>query len=417
MDKKPLVSICIPTYNGAQFLEIALESALQQTYPSIEIIVSDDDSKDDTVKIVRAFQEKTPGKIAVFEHSRYGIAQNWNNTVTKAQGKYIKFLLQDDLLEPNCLEEMVDLAEEDEEIGMVFSPRELLMTEDSKSDRGCLDVYQHAQDVHKAWSQKLQRINSGHKLLGDPNFADSPMNKIGEPSNVLIRKEVFEEIGLFDSELHQTLDMDMWFRIMCKYKIGFIDKKLTKFRIHPKQASHKNLGLKNLIDNQFLRAKMLYSGEYEILNEGVREKWRKKIKSLVEHELEILWSSINNLNMEKGKLEISQQELQQEVEKLKNNRFVIDENYFENQEKYNLMVGSACYAYQTGDLVQMIDFFQQSLKYTNSLPTETLFNWVKSLKNFCELNGTYLDTYALTKSPEWEQLLKNVFQAGLILNK
>ncbi|WP_221644658.1 glycosyltransferase, partial [Nostoc sp. UCD121] len=243
---QPLVSICIPTYNGERFIAEAINSVLCQTYPNIEIILSDDNSTDSTIKVAKSFNQKLSFDFSIFEHSQYGLAHNWNFSISQAKGKYIKFLFQDDLLEPNAIEEMVNLAEQDEEIGLVFSPRTIFSnTGDSNYDSNFL-MHHEAKDVHKAWST-LKLIQSGQELLLDPNLLDNPINKIGEPSTVLIRKDVFEKVGLFNSEFCQLVDIEMWLRIMSQYKVGFVDKVLSHFRIHSQQQTRRNLALKDAI--------------------------------------------------------------------------------------------------------------------------------------------------------------------------
>jgi predicted O-linked N-acetylglucosamine transferase (SPINDLY family)/GT2 family glycosyltransferase len=243
---KPLVSVCIPTYNGAKFIEEAIESILCQTYPNLEIIVSDDGSTDRTVEIAKLFQQKASGNFSILEHSQYGLSQNWNFCISQAQGKYIKFLFQDDLLESNAIEELVHLAEQDEEIGLVFSPRKLFTaTDNTYYDLNFL-VHHEAKDVHKTWSN-LRPIQSGQELLQNPNLFDSPINKIGEPTTVLIKKEVFEKLGLFNPDLCQLVDLEMWLRIMSLYKIGYVDKVLSHFRIHSQQQTRRNASVQETI--------------------------------------------------------------------------------------------------------------------------------------------------------------------------
>ncbi|MHC5752547.1 MAG: glycosyltransferase [Nostoc sp.] len=243
---QPLVSICIPTYNGEVFIAESIASVLWQTYPNIEIILSDDNSTDRTVEIAKSLENKSSFEFLILEHAQYGLSQNWNFCISQAKGKYIKFLFQDDLLEPTAIEEMVNLAEQDEEIGLVFSPRTIFNnTGDTNYDSNFL-MHHEAKDVHKAWSI-LKPIQSGQELLQDPNILDNPINKIGEPSTVLIRKDVFEKVGLFNSEFCQLVDLEMWLRIMSQYKIGFIDKVLSHFRIHPQQQTRRNVALKDAI--------------------------------------------------------------------------------------------------------------------------------------------------------------------------
>ncbi|MEH2281869.1 MAG: glycosyltransferase [Nostoc sp.] len=242
----PLVSICIPTYNGERFIAEAVNSVLCQTYPNIEIILSDDNSTDRTVEIAKSFNQKLSFDFLILEHSQYGLAQNWNFCISQAKGKYIKFLFQDDLLEPTAIEEMLNLAEQDEEIGLVFSPRRLFSnTGDTVYDSNFL-MHHEAKDIHKAWST-LKLIQSGQQLLLDPNILDNPINKIGEPSTVLIRKDVFEKVGLFNSEFCQLVDLEMWLRIMSQYKVGFVDQVLSHFRIHSQQQTRRNVALKDVI--------------------------------------------------------------------------------------------------------------------------------------------------------------------------
>src|SRR5690606_24488463 len=88
----PLVSICIPTYNGAAYIAEALESAIHQTYPHLEIVVSDDASTDATLAIVERFKSKTHIPVSVYHHVPKGIGANWNHCVKQANGAYIKFL-------------------------------------------------------------------------------------------------------------------------------------------------------------------------------------------------------------------------------------------------------------------------------------------------------------------------------------
>ena len=251
--KTPLVSICIPTYNGEKFITEALSSALSQTYPNVEIIVSDDNSSDSTVNIAQDFKQKSSCEFSIFKHSQYGLAQNWNFCISQARGKYIKFLFQDDILKSTCIEEMVNLAEQDEEIGLVFSPRQVFSTTNKHSINNIF--IEQIKDLHKDWSN-LKLIQSGQELLQDPYILDKNINKIGEPSVVLIKKEVFGKVGLFNPELCQIVDVEMWLRIMSQYKIGFIDKVLSCFRIHAQQQTHRNIALKDVI---FLDYQKLYS--------------------------------------------------------------------------------------------------------------------------------------------------------------
>lgn len=266
----PLVSICIPTYNAEDFIAEAIASALAQTYRPIEIILSDDNSSDRTVEIVgelvEAITKLEDAGVAVklLTHDRYGLGQNWNYCIDRASGKYIKFLFQDDLLKPDCVAKLVDLAEQDEAIGLVFSRRGVVLADDTQFD----PLYV---DITSKWTD-LKSVQLGRSLLADPNLLLPPLNKIGEPSNVLIRKQVFEQVGRFDPNLVQVIDLDMWLRIMSAYKVGFVDELLAEFRVHAKQQSHHNVRSGAAwIDDWLLYFKMLSDRAYEFLSPEAKQ--------------------------------------------------------------------------------------------------------------------------------------------------
>ncbi|MEG4838670.1 glycosyltransferase, partial [Microcoleus sp. B9-D4] len=273
---QPLVSICIPTYNGAAFIGEAIQSALAQTYPNIELIISDDGSTDETVAIAQSFQSQTSVDFRIILHRNYGLSQNWNFCISQAKGQYIKFLFQDDLLAPECIEKMVALAQKHPEIGMVFSPRGITIA-DNESNPILRGASQSIKDLHKSWSN-LKSIQPGKKLLADTNCLNNPINKIGEPSTVLIAARVFEEIGLFDSGLSQYVDLDMWWRIMGNYHIGFVDEKLSSLRIHPEQQTWKNFAAgENHKDVVRFYKKLLNSPDYSFLNQQIKQTIRQKL--------------------------------------------------------------------------------------------------------------------------------------------
>jgi glycosyltransferase involved in cell wall biosynthesis len=432
VNKPPLVSVCIPTYNGAEYLAEAIESVFAQSYASenLEIIVSDDNSQDKTIEIARAYQKRSPIKFKIFEHEQYGIAGNWNFSIAQSQGKYIKFIFQDDLMLPDCIVEMVNLAEKDQDLGLIFSPREVFLAQGAENDSGCLQVHQHGQDVHSFWSN-LKQVQWGTDLLSDPQFFESPLNKVGEPSAVLIRKSVFERIGFFDEELHQTLDMDMWFRIMCNYKIGFCNQRLVRFRVHPDQASRKNLGLKNALDNQMLRAKMLYSSEFEIDNSQVKDVFRSGTQKLIQSELQQLLNHIASLQQQLKDITHHQEQeisaLQQQIKTIEKcleielnlGKNTTQDLQQKNEFEYNMLIKHAWLSYADGDLPKMLSLFEKSRsKNPELLPTEfvsDLFNILTTLSQDYH-QEMLVDTYQLLNNPFWSTFIKaNLFSTSTTL--
>src|SRR5260370_18406428 len=103
----PLVSICIPTFNADRWIQECLESALAQIYPRLEVLIIDDASTDETVELVRAVDDK---RIRVLVNEpNIGLVRNWNKCIEMARGEFIKFLVHDDILYPDCVQKMMRL--------------------------------------------------------------------------------------------------------------------------------------------------------------------------------------------------------------------------------------------------------------------------------------------------------------------
>lgn len=251
----PLVSICIPTFNGEKFIAEALQSAINQTYKNIEIIISDDDSSDDTLKIVNEILVLEQIPFAVYKHKPNGIGANWNNCVRKANGDYIKFLFQDDLLRTDCIEKMVALALLDKQVGLVYSKRTIIY--DSNNSEHLVWV-KFCGILHKKWFavNVEQGILEGKKYLSDLYLFNDSINKIGEPTAVLINRQCFEKVSYFDQSLKQSLDIEYWYRLMKYFKVAFVDEELVCFRLHNEQATFVNKT--NQVDEKYLLEERLY---------------------------------------------------------------------------------------------------------------------------------------------------------------
>ena len=232
------VTVCMPVYNGALYIKDAIRSVLNQTVIPQEIIVSDSGSSDGTVNIIRDQAVGTRVKLIILPTKTPGMVANWNSTVRAASGKYIKFLFQDDLLHPNCLKEMVTLAESDKRIGLVFSPRELLV-EPSAEDDATTEWLLKYRNLSAAFGE-VKTSQPGSLLLRSRKLLQQPLNKIGEPTAVLVRTDSFEKVGLFNENMRQLVDMEMWVRLMATCHIGYIPRALSSVRVHAQQASNRH---------------------------------------------------------------------------------------------------------------------------------------------------------------------------------
>lgn len=224
-------------FNGEKFLLEALESVKNQSYQNIELIISDDHSADYSLELANEFLKTFEKRFKLVANPKKGIGSNWNNCVRNANGKYIKFLFQDDILFSDCISEMVSMAETDQKVGMVYSNRAIIFNPD---DPAHLAWIEGNGDLNKNWSIPLETgIFSGSRLLKDKNlFLKKPFNKIGEPTAILFKKEVFKQVGFFDTELIQFLDLEFSLLVLSGFKFGYINKELAAFRLHENQASN-----------------------------------------------------------------------------------------------------------------------------------------------------------------------------------
>jgi glycosyltransferase involved in cell wall biosynthesis len=253
-DAAGMVSICITTYQGAYWVRGVIESALAQTYPNIEVLVVDDVSKDDTVDIVREFADP---RIRLFVNPvNLGLARNWDRCTELARGEYIKFLDQDDMLHPECVARMVDLAQRSPRIGLVFSRRHVLA--DDPDGINARRFMRHHGNPDKRFGT-LEAVNNGRELLKRASARHYRNNWVGEPSCVMVRKSAVEHVGGWNARMVQTFDWEMWLRLMFFFDVGFIPEPLATYRLHSGSMSAGN------------RAKRAYWMDLPWLVEGLRE--------------------------------------------------------------------------------------------------------------------------------------------------
>lgn len=235
---QPLVSICIPTYNGIAFLSEALDSVRSQTYKNFEVVVSDDMSTDGSWELLERFRESVNFPVYLYKHTPSGIGANWNNTIKKAKGKYIKFLFQDDILEDTCVEKMVNFMEAHPSYGLVACKRELLVEGDLNAEtKRFVEKYSNLQIQ---FDFKDVYLTLDKSIFKRDDFFAPPKNKVGEPPTVMFTRKIIAKVGFFDEELKQILDYVFYYRVIKEYPIAILQEKLVKFRVHPNQTTNRN---------------------------------------------------------------------------------------------------------------------------------------------------------------------------------
>jgi glycosyltransferase involved in cell wall biosynthesis len=127
MHMNDLISVVLASYNGERYISHQLDSILAQSYPNIEIICIDDNSTDNTVQIIKVYQEKHQNTISFYQNeTNTGSRKAFEKGVSLAMGKYIAFADQDDYWFPNKLEELYGAIKQSERIAFVYSNSELV---------------------------------------------------------------------------------------------------------------------------------------------------------------------------------------------------------------------------------------------------------------------------------------------------
>lgn len=218
----PKVSVCIPTYMGADLLGATIESVLSQNLEDFELIIIDDNSHDDTAAVVIRYNDS---RIRFIQNSsNLGPEGNWNKCLEYARGRFFKLLPQDDLLLPTCLSKQVAILEQDAEqhLAFTFSARRII-----DSNGRILTT--------RGYTNGKEGIIPGNNIIR--HCLRFGTNLIGEPGGVLFRTDVARQIGNFSASEPYVIDLDYWFRLLQKGDAHYIPNPLVAFRVSKNQWS------------------------------------------------------------------------------------------------------------------------------------------------------------------------------------
>lgn len=212
--ESPLVSVVIPTYNGAHFLAQTIESVLAQTYPNLEVLVVDDGSTDATPKIATRYGPR----VRYVHQANAGTAAARNRGVAEARGDYIALLDHDDLWLPHKLERQMPAFADDPAIGVVFARIEFFRTETGEVT------------AHYFPGPEL----GPHDLLA---------HRVLPIQTVVIRRSALDAVGPFDVDLRGTDDWDLGIRLSARFRMVGVPETLARVRLHPDQQGGNALAM------------------------------------------------------------------------------------------------------------------------------------------------------------------------------
>lgn len=217
-DKKPKVSVCIPTYNRAHYIGKTIQSILNQTFSDFELVIVDNASADNTEEVVRNFIEKD-NRLRYYKNAEnIGLFPNFNRAIELARGDYIAIFHDDDLYHRTILEKEVALLDAHNNIGFV--------------DTGAYEIDEGGNKIGTLLYER-QTITSGIDFI--LNTLKASFCPINCPS-VMVRRECYEKAGYFTDNF-PSADYDMWLRICEFFDVGTIHELLYFSRRHTESAS------------------------------------------------------------------------------------------------------------------------------------------------------------------------------------
>ncbi len=230
--KTPLVSVIIPTYNRGWTIKEAIDSVLEQDFSDYELIIVDDGSTDNTADILQSYGNT----ITVIHQSNKGVSAARNRGIGASAGRLIAFLDSDDIWLPQKLSRQVEFFNN--------HPDALI------------------NQTEEQWIRNGVRVNpkKRHHKFSGMIFERSLELCLVSPSAVMLRRQLFETVGLFDESLPACEDYDLWLRISCRYPVYLIDTPLiVKRGGHDDQLSraagldkYRIRALQKIIESNFL---------------------------------------------------------------------------------------------------------------------------------------------------------------------
>lgn len=222
------VSVVIPTFNRTYILGDAIESALAQSHRDFEIMVVDDGSNDDTSDFIKHFPDD---RIHYFRHEcNRGCSAAYNTGIRAAGGDLIAFLDSDDLWKPEYLELQVSFFSRHPETDVVFADTEVVGGQ--KPIPSLCECMQRFQALLARRERSEDYVFSGREMYLCL-LEEVPI----KPSAAVIRREMFDRVGMFDESWPSGTDWDLFLRLSRVCRFGYIDRVLATQRRTP-DATH-----------------------------------------------------------------------------------------------------------------------------------------------------------------------------------
>jgi len=220
MSNSPLVSIIMPAYNAARTIAEAVDSALAQTHPHIEIVIVDDGSSDTTLAILRGRYGKD-ARVQVVQQPNGGPASARNHALRLARGDWVQFLDSDDRLHPSKITRSLERIAEVPDARVAYGAANIIAQDGKPTAQWDFPVFPSG-DIFCEWITGAM-ANGSYGVL--PSF--------------MVWREAIDSVGGFDEAIIGSEDWDLWIKLAARYPFAALNEKLVDYRDHP-AGLHRN---------------------------------------------------------------------------------------------------------------------------------------------------------------------------------
>ncbi|MBW1657695.1 glycosyltransferase [Flavobacterium quisquiliarum] len=221
-----IVSVVVITYNSADYVLETLESIKKQTYKNIELIITDDKSKDNTIEICNKWLDENSKEFInsriIITANNSGIPANCNRGIHAAKGQWIKIIAGDDILLPDAIKNYVQFAEQNKECEIIHAKVVRMVHKGEEIEK--ISAEKCPKTLHQQMSSKTQ-----FKLLRFSTMVLAP--------SVFMKKILLENLDYLDESIKLCEDWPFWLKLTLNgKKFYFLNKETVLYRIHEKSV-------------------------------------------------------------------------------------------------------------------------------------------------------------------------------------
>jgi glycosyltransferase involved in cell wall biosynthesis len=231
----PLVSVRIPAYNHAPYIERCLDSVINDDYPNKELVIIDDGSRDDTYALIRDWAEKNGDRLPIrhFTQPNAGLCNTLNRLIDLCRGEYLVSLASDDVLLPGGIARRVRYLQEHAAEMAVIGDCQVIAEDDRPLHASAMEQLFHADKRRYLTKEGIKEQVVGRWAVAGPAL--------------MVRKDIYDIIGRYDSH-YLVEDWHLYLRMVERDLLGFVPETVSAYRLHANNQSQSNRRIRCLWD-------------------------------------------------------------------------------------------------------------------------------------------------------------------------